>query len=104
MSSASHLGGEPVGRQPRVQLEPAQVVLEYVGATALVWQPHPHDLIEAAWAAQGWVDVLGPVGGGQDEDLTACFDAVEQNQELGDSGDLELGALGRPRWGEGMSQ
>jgi hypothetical protein len=30
------------------------------------------------------VDVLGPVGGGQHEDLTAFLYAVEQDQELGD--------------------
>lgn len=43
--------------------EPLQVVSEYVGAPALVRQTHPHDLIEAAWTAQGRVDVLGAVGG-----------------------------------------
>ena len=51
LSRASHLGGEAIGRQPRVQLGPAQVVPEYVGAPALVWQPHPHNLIEAAGTA-----------------------------------------------------
>jgi hypothetical protein len=59
LTSASHLGGEPVGQQPRVQFEPAQVVFENLGATALVRQPHPHDLVEAAWPAQGRVDVFG---------------------------------------------
>ena len=59
-------------------------MLEYVGGPALVRQPHPHNLIEAAWAAQGRVDMLGAVGGGQHEDLAAGLDAVEQDEKLGD--------------------
>lgn len=51
MLRTGHLGGELVGREPRVQLEPAQVVPEYVGAPVLARQAHPHDLVEAAWAA-----------------------------------------------------
>jgi hypothetical protein len=30
-----------------------KVVPKYVDAPALVRQPHPHDLVEAAWPAQG---------------------------------------------------
>jgi len=101
-SSASHFGGEPVGRQPWVQFESAQVVPKYVGAPALVGQAHPHDLVEAAWPAQGRVDMLGAVGGGQHKNLTAFLYAVEQDQELGDDRDLMLGALGRARWGDGI--
>jgi hypothetical protein len=40
-------------------------------------------LVEAVWPAQGWVDVLGPVGRGQHEDLTTLLDAIEQDQESG---------------------
>ena len=32
LGRASHLGGEPVGREPRVELQRAQVVLKYAGA------------------------------------------------------------------------
>ena len=39
--------------------------LEYVGAPAFVRQAHPHNLIEAARAAQGRIDVLRAVGGGE---------------------------------------
>jgi hypothetical protein len=53
LSRAGQLGRESMGRQPRVQLEPAQVVLEDVGASAIVGQSHPHNLIEAARTAQG---------------------------------------------------
>lgn len=28
-------------------------MLEYVGATAFVGQPHPHDLVEAPWGKRG---------------------------------------------------
>jgi hypothetical protein len=34
--------------------------------------------------------VLGTVGGGEDEDLTAFLDAIEQDQQLGDGGNLVL--------------
>jgi hypothetical protein len=100
LGGAGDLSGQAVGRQARVQLQPVDVVLEYVGAPAFVRQPHPHNLIEAAWAAQSWVNVLGSVGGGQHEYLAAFLDAIEQDQELGDGGNLVLGALCRPRRGD----
>jgi hypothetical protein len=59
-------------------------VIEDVGASALVGQTHPYDLVKAPWAAQGCVDVLGAVGSGEHEDLAAGLDAVEQDEELGD--------------------
>jgi hypothetical protein len=93
LGRARKLAGEAVGRQLRVQFEPAKVVLEYVGAPALVRQAHPHYLIEASWAAQCRVDVLGAVGGGEDENLTAFFDAVEEDEELSHYGYLVLGTL-----------
>ena len=34
------------------------------------------------------------------EDLTERFDAIEQHQELRYYGDLVLGALDRPGWGD----
>jgi hypothetical protein len=43
--------------------------------------------------------LLGAIGGGEDEDLTTLFDAVEEDEELGDGGDLVLGALGGARGG-----
>jgi hypothetical protein len=46
--------------------------------------------------------VLWPVGGGEHEDLATCFDAVEQDEELGDGGNLVLGALGGARGGDGV--
>jgi hypothetical protein len=67
-------------------------VIEDIGASTLVGQTHPYDLIKAPWAAQGWVDVLWAVGGGKHEDLAAFLDAVEQDQELGDGGNQVLGA------------
>jgi len=45
MGRAGHLGGQPVGREQRVQLEPTQIVVEYVGSPALVRQTHPHNLV-----------------------------------------------------------
>ena len=43
--------------------------------------------------------MLGAVGCGEHEDLAALFNAVEQDQELGDGRDLVLGTLGRARGG-----
>jgi hypothetical protein len=58
---------------------------------------------ERRWKkASSGLTALGAVGDGQHEDLTACFDAVEQGQESGDDRDLILGALGRARWGNGI--
>jgi len=85
-------------KRRRVQLQPADVVFKYVGTPVLVGQAHPHNLIGTPWAAKGHIDVLGAIGGGEHEDLTARFDAIEQDQELGDGGDLVLGTLGRARW------
>ena len=103
LGRAGELGGEAVGRQPWIQLQPAEVVLEYVGAPAFVGEPHPHHLVEAPWAAQGRIDMLRAVGGGEDEDLAALLDAVEQDQELRDDGHLVLGTLGGARRGNAES-
>jgi hypothetical protein len=51
LGRAGQLGCEAVWRQPWIQLEPAQVVFEYIGAPPFVGQSHPYNLIEAAWAA-----------------------------------------------------
>jgi hypothetical protein len=51
LGCAGQLCGQPVVRQPRVQLQPAQVVFKYVCAAVFVGEAHPDNLIEAAWAA-----------------------------------------------------
>jgi len=38
---------------------------------------------------------LRAVGGGEDEDLATGLNAVEEDEELGDGGNLVLGAFGR---------
>src|SRR5258705_246760 len=61
-----------------------------------------HDLaVEAAGAAQRLVDRLGPVGGGDDDEILARLQAVHQAQQLRDEAflglALDLAALGRDR-------
>jgi hypothetical protein len=46
--------------------------------------------------------MLGPVAGGDHEDLAAGLDTVEKDHELCDGGDLVLGALGGARRGDGI--
>ena len=46
-----------------------QMVSEERGASLLVGESHPYDLVEAPGAAQRRTDVVGAVGGPQDEDL-----------------------------------
>ena len=97
IGGAGQLGGQPVGRQRWSQLQAVEVVFKYVGAPALVGKPHPHHLVETPWAAQGRIDVLGAVGGSEDEDLAALFNAVEQDQQLRHHGHLVLGTFGGAR-------
>ena len=61
-----------------------------------------HDLaVEAAGAAKRLVDRLGAVGGGDDDEVLARLQAVEQRQQLRDQPFLglagDLAALGRDR-------
>jgi hypothetical protein len=44
-------------------------VLKYICAPSFIGQPHPDNLIEAAWAAKCRVDMLWTVCGGQHENL-----------------------------------
>ena len=46
-------------------------MLGEIGTATLVEQPHPRELVEAAWAAQSQVDVFRTVGGNERKALTA---------------------------------
>ena len=55
--------------------------------------------VEAARAAQRLVDRLGPVGGGDDDQILPRLQPVEQGQQLGDEPLLGLALVTWPRLG-----
>ena len=72
-----------------------------LAAAALVGDPDDDLAVEAAGAAERLVERLGPVGGGDDDEILARLEPVEQGEELGDEAllglALDLAALGRDR-------
>ena len=84
--------GELVEVDAVVERHAAGVDAEDLAPAALVGHAD-HDLaVEAAGPAQRLVDRLGPVGGGDDDDVLARLEAVEQGQQLGDEPLLGLAA------------
>ena len=55
--------------------------------------------VEAAGAAQRLVDRLGPVGGGDDDQILPRLEPVHQRQQLGDEALLGLALVTWPRLG-----
>ena len=95
------LAGEAAQLDPFRQRHAAGVDAEDLAAAAFVGHAD-HDLaIEAARPAQRLVERLGPVGGGDDDQILARLEAVEQGQQLRDQPFLglagDLAALGRDR-------
>ena len=74
---------------------------EDLAAAALVGDADDDLAVEAAGAAQRLVERLGAVGGGDDDEVLARLEPVEQGQQLGDEAllglALDLAALGRDR-------
>ena len=78
------LAGELVEVDALGERHAAGVDAEDLAPAALVGHAD-HDLaVEAAGAAQRLVDRLGPVGGGDDDEILARLEPVEQGQQLRD--------------------
>ncbi len=79
----------------------AKVDLQYLGPAFAVGDADLDFPVEAAGAAQRGVEVVGDVGGADDDDLAAGLEAVHQGEQLGDDAFLDLaldvGAVGGDR-------
>ena len=93
-------GSEMIAVDTFGQLQPLHVVEEDGLAALLAGRPHPDDLVEAARAAQGDLDVFRPIRRGKHENFSTIFQPIQQSEELGHHGLLVMGVCRGPRYPE----
>ena len=58
----------------------------------IIRHPNVQLTVKAPKAAQGGVDLVGSVGGGHDDDVTAGLDAIEEGEHLRDDAPFDFAA------------
>ncbi len=76
--------------QAGLQLVSLHVMSQDSKSAFSVWEPHADYAVETARPLQRWVDGIGAVGRGQNEDPLPDLKAIQQREQLGDQGLLVL--------------